>query len=268
MKLNKTLVLFTLLLTSVLQAQEFGDTFTIRAGGYLLSDNETTVSATTPYLVGAKINLEDDLGMDTKAKVFRLDGHYRFTDAHKVEFAYYSINTSGSKTISEDLNFDGVTYKAGASISSFLDVDIYKVNYSYSFYHNEKVELSIGAGLHIMDISTGLSGNATVDGSAESFVAENVDVLAPLPVIGFDLDYAVTPRFHVRGSVDYFGISVDQYSGSLTDVLISADYQAFDNFGLGAGLNVTSLDAEVDDDTKYELDQRVTGVLVYLSYNY
>jgi len=266
MKLNKALVLLTL--TSLLHAEEFGDTFTIRAGGYLLSDNETTVSATTPYLVGAKINLEDDLGMDTKSDVFRLDGHYRFTDAHKIEFAYYAINTSGSKTISKDLNFDGATYKAGANISSYLDVDIYKINYSYSFYHNEKVELSLGAGFHIMDISTGLSGNATVNGSAESYTTDNVDVLAPLPVVGFDLDYAVTPRFHIRGSVDYFGISIDQYSGSLTDVLIAADYQAFDNFGIGIGLNVTSLDAEADDNTKYELDQRITGALAYISYNY
>lgn len=266
MKPNK--ILFFLVIASLLQAEEFGDTFKIRVGGYLLSDNETTVSATTPYLVGAKIDLKDDLGMDTKTNVFRLDGHYRFNDAHKIEFAYYSINTSGSNTISQDLNFDGVTYQAGANINSFLDMDIYKLNYAYSFYHNEKVELSLGAGLHFMDISTGLSGNAVVNNQPEAFNSESVDVLAPLPVIGFDLDYAVTPRFHMRASVDYFGISIEQYSGSFTDVLISADYQAFDNFGLGLGLNVTNLDATVDNDTKYELDQSITGFLAYLSYNY
>ncbi|PHR59592.1 MAG: hypothetical protein COA44_01230 [Arcobacter sp.] len=267
MKPNK-IIFFLALVTSLLQAEEFGDTFKIRIGGYLLSDNETTLSATTPYLVGAKINLKDDLGMETKTNVFRLDGHYRFSDVHKVEFAYYSINTRGSNTISKDLNFDGATYQAGANINSYLDMDIYKLNYAYSFYHNEKVELSIGAGLHFMDISTGLSGNAVIDNQPASFRSESVDVLAPLPVIGFDLDYAVSPRFHIRGSIDYFGISIDKYSGSFTDVLISADYQAFDNFGMGLGLNVTNLDAKVDDTTKYELNQTITGFLAYLSYNY
>jgi len=267
MKINKILLSLALF-SSFLQAEEFGDTFKIRLGGYLLSDNKTTVSATTDQLVGARIDLQDDLGMDTKANVFRLDGHYRFNDAHKVEFAYYSIKINGTNSISEALEFEGAVYQANASISSFLNMDIYKLNYAYSFYHNEKVELSIGAGLHVMDISTGLSGQASIDGNTASFTSESVDVLAPLPVIGFDLDYAVTPRFHVRGSVDYFGLSVDKYSGSFTDVLISADYQAFDNFGLGAGLNITNLDATVDGTTKYELDQSITGFLVYLSYNY
>jgi len=267
MKLNKALI--PLFLASFLQAEEFGDTFKVRLGGYLLSDNETTISATTSALVGAKINLKDDLGMDTKTNVFRVDGHYRFNDAHKIEFAYYSLNTSGSNEISKDIEFEGKIYQAGAKVSSFLDMDIYKLNYAYSFYHNEKVELSIGAGLHIMDINTGLSGSATVPGvPTETFTEESISVLAPLPVIGFDLDYAVTPRFHVRGSIDYFGLSIDQYSGSFTDVLISADYQVFDHFGMGMGLNVTNLDVKVDSNTKYELNQSITGFLAYLSYNY
>lgn len=266
--MKKTALFLSLALTSMLHAEEFGDTFKIRAGGYLVSHNETTVSATTDALVGAKINLQDDLGMDTKTDTFRLDGHYRFNDYHKIEFSYYRIHTDSTNTIDEDLEWDGKVYQTGATISSMLNMDIYKVNYAYSFYHSKEVELSLGAGLHMMDIETGLQGNATIDTNPESYVDGNVEFLAPLPVIGFRVDYAVNPRFHIAGAIDYFGIEIDKYSGSFTDVLITAEYQAFDNFGVGAGLNVTSLDAEVDDGTEYELNQHTSGFLVYLSYNY
>ena len=262
-------LILSLSLIGLLHAEEFSDTIRLRAGGYLVSHNETTISATTDKLVGAKINLQDDLGMETKTDTFRLDGHYRFNDTHKIEFAYYRIHTDSTNTIDRDLEWDGKVYQAGSTISSLLNMDIYKVNYAYSFYHNEKVELALAAGVHMMDIETGLQGNATVDGSPEYYIDGNVDFLAPLPVIGFRIDYAVNPRFHIAGAIDYFGISIDKYSGSFTDVLLTAEYQVFDNFGIGAGLNTTSLDAKVDDGgTEYEANQNVTAGMLYLTYNY
>ena len=267
--MKKIISLISIGLMSLIHAEEFGDTFKIRAGGYLVSHNETTVSATTDYLVGAKINLQDDLGMDTKTDSFRLDGHYRFNDHHKIEFSYYRIHTDSTLALDEDLEWDGDVYQAGATISSMLNMDIYKLNYAYSFYHSKEVELSLAAGLHMMDIETGLQGDANVNnGGNVEYVNGDTTFLAPLPVIGFRVDYAVTPRFHIAGAIDYFGISIDQYSGSFVDLLINAEYQAFDNFGVGAGLNVTSLEATVDDGTEYELNQNISGFLVYLSYNY
>ena len=121
----------------------------------------------------------------------------------------------------------------------------------------------------MMDIETGIKGTATLTGQPSASLEDaQASFLAPLPVIGFRLDYSVTPRFHVRGSVDYFGISIDEFSGSFTDILISADYQVFDNFGAGAGLNITSLDASYDDGTEYEVNQQISGFLMYLTYNY
>jgi len=261
-------IILLLGLAGLIHAQEFGDTFKLRAGGYLVSQNETTLSATTEALVGAKINLQDDLGMDTTTNTFRLDGHYRFNDFHKIEFAYYRIHNDSTNTIDEDIEWDGKVYQTGSTISSLLNMDIYKVNYAYSFYHSNEVELALAAGLHMMDIETGLKGDATIDGSPVTYVDGDVDFLAPLPVIGFRVDYAVNPRFHIAGAIDYFGISIDQYSGSFVDLLITAEYQAFDNFGIGAGLNVTNLYAKVDDGTEYEVNQDISGFLVYLSYNY
>lgn len=249
-------------------AQELSDDFKLRVGGYLISTNETVISATTDKLVGAKIDLQDDLGMQTKTDTFRMDGYYRFNDAHRIEFAYYTIDTDSSRAISKNLEWDGKVYSTGATIESKLYMDIYKLNYAYSFYHNDKVELSWAAGFHIMNVETGLSGSASVNGNPATYQNGNVTVLAPLPVIGFRIDYAITPEFHMAGSFDYFGISIDKYSGHFTDTMISAEYRPIDNLGIGLGLNATSLEAKIDDTTEYELKQTVSGFLAYLTFHY
>lgn len=254
-------------ITSV-QATQFDDQFKIRFGGYLVARNDTILSATSERLIGARINLQDDLGMDSKTTSFRIDASYRFNPFHKMEFSYYNIKTSGNKILENDVDWNGSTFKAGADINSHLYLNIYKLNYVYSFYHTDKVELGLATGLHMMETKTGLNGRATKDGESIAFADESVNFLAPLPVFGFRLDYAVTPRFHMGGSVDYFGLSVDKFSGNFMDLLITAEYQFYENFGAGVGLNLTSLDVKIDKGNKYEIDQNITGFLVYISYNY
>jgi hypothetical protein len=274
--MKKQFLLLLFLFSSISQAtseistieKSFSDTFKIRMGGYLVARNDTVLSATTPYLVGAKINLQDDLGMDAKTNSFRIDSHYRFNDFHKLQFSYYNINNGNNKVIEKSFEFNGSTYEVGSEVNSHLNLNIYKLNYAYSFYHNDKVELAIAAGLHMMGIKTGISGNATKDGSEVHYTDENVRFLAPLPVIGFRLGYAINPRFHVNGAFDYFGISYDDYKGNFTDILITAEYQLYDHWSAGVGFNITALDIKVQDMALYEIEQNVTGFLAYVAYNY
>lgn len=266
--MKKLFLFFGFILTAPVQADQFDDQFKIRLGGYLVARNDTILSATSERLIGARINLQDDLGMDSKTTSFRIDASYRFNSFHKMEFSYYNIKTSSSKFLENDIEWNGSTFKAGADINSHLYLNIYKINYAYSFYHNDKVELGVATGLHMMGTKTGLSGSATKDEEPIAFADESVNFLAPLPVFGFRLDYAVTPRFHMGGSVDYFGLSVDKFSGNFMDLLITAEYQFYDNWGAGVGLNLTSLDIKIDKGIKYEIDQNITGFLAYISYNY
>jgi hypothetical protein len=65
--------------------------------------------------------------------------------------------------------------------------------------------------------------------------------------MGFRLDYAVNPRFHINGTFNYFGISYDDYKGNFTDILITAEYQLYDHWSTGVGFNLTALDIKVQD---------------------
>ena len=264
---NGVLFVTILAATTLLQAQEsVPDDLQLRLGGYLLADQDTDIKLSKRG-VGTTINIQDIFEMEAASQVFRLDGYYRFTPAHAIEFAWYSINNSSSTDQSftwEDQNITAV-----GSLSTHFNTDIYKVNYLYSFYHNKEVELALSAGLYIMAIDVGFSGNYTSNGTADN-QGEAAKVTAPLPVAGLRLNYHIMPEWSVRFAVDYFLITVDGIKGALSDSLLAIDYRITPHFGLGVGLNSTRMriESKLDNDVLLNVNHDVAGGLVYGTINF
>lgn len=255
--------------TSLLHAEEkLPDTFHLSMGGYLLAGQSTDIGVSKKG-AGVGINLQDLFKMETTTQVFRLDGYYRFTPKHAVEFSWYKINNSSKTDTDIDFEWNDQNISASGALSTYFDTDIYKVNYLYSFYHNEKVELGLSAGLHITTLSVGFSGDYTTDGVVDNS-GEDVRVTAPLPVAGFRLHYNILPDLSVKYAVDYFFITYDNTSGTLTDSLLTMDYRITRHFGMGVGFNSTRmrLEADVGEDAKLNVSHDVAGGLIYGTITY
>lgn len=244
------------------------DTFKISLGGYSLSRYESTMSLTDKNLgAGVSISPQDTLGMTNERTVFRLDGHYRFTRDHALTYSWYSIKSRGNKSVEEefdwvDENGDPITIPVGAQVNSLLDYDIYKVGYMWSFYHNDKVELAAGAGIHYTRIAVSLQSSTTSSG----IEAKDVSTSLPLPVLSFGLNYYVTPKFQWYLKSEFFVLKLGDYDGTYTDSAIGMEYRAFKNVGLGIGLGSNTLKLiEETDDYKFQFDNRITGILVYVA---
>ena len=143
------------------------DKFKIALGGFTLARYGSTMSLTEPNLgAGISISPEDTLGLSTEQTVLRLVGHYRFSKKHALTYSWYSISSQGNKSMEKefdwlDENGDPITIPIGAAVDTSLDYDIFKVGYLWSFHHTEKVELSVGAGLHMTRIAVGLRTDTT-----------------------------------------------------------------------------------------------------------
>ena len=105
-----------------------------------------------------------------------------------------------------------------------------------------------------MDIELGIqasgSGNILIDGvpiSGNDTLDETASVGAPMPLIGFEYDYAFSPQWSINFNARYFDISVDPYAGSISNVDLSTSYY-FTNFFIGAGYNWVEVDVNVNDD--------------------
>ncbi len=238
----------------------------LRLGGYLLAEQNTDIGVSKRG-GGVNINVQDLFEMETTTQVFRLDGYYRFTPKHAVEVSWYSI--SNNSHTDKAIEFEFLDKNISGALDTFFNTDIYKVNYLYSFYHTEEVELAITAGLHITTLDVGFSGSYKADGVEENS-GENAKVTAPLPVVGFRLKYNIMPELNVAYAIDYFFITVDGFAGALSDSLLTVDYRITRHFGLGVGLNSTRmrLDADLEDDVSLRVNHDVLGGLVYGTLNF
>jgi hypothetical protein len=214
-----------------------GAFFVTRTNGNIRLDS----TAGGPVTIGTSIDWERDLGGETSMTVPRLDGYYRFAPKHRVDFSWYKIERGGTITTERDINFGDTFFPAGtAALTSQLDTETTKIAYTYSFYRNPEIETSISAGLHVTKLDVSLR---TASGS----FAESSSATAPLPVIGFRLDYAFTPKWWMRGKYELFFLdSVDSFRGALNDFSLAIEHRTFQHIGFGFGLNRNSLDVEVE----------------------
>ena len=269
MKIIKLLLLVTL--TYQVLCADVADKWKVNAGAMFVTNFETEMQLTPKNLpLSLRINTKDQLGMKNETGVLRLDGYYRFNDRHRMEFSYFRVTSNGSIISSKELLWDDQNISAGASVESYFNMAVYKVNYGYSFYHNKKVELTLTAGLHITTIELGLTAKGTINGSpSESYNSGAVATL-PLPVIGFNGEYTIiNKRLFVNYKTDYFVIKMDDFNGMLLSSALNLEYRFVDHVGVGLGYNSNKIFVEAtNNDNKLEISNDLSGVLLYFTYIY
>ena len=106
---------------------------------------------------------------------------------------------------------------------------IAELAYEYAFIRQPTFELSGSFGVHYMDVSIKLSGDAIVTDSNGNSIAvsgstKKGDVSAPLPVIGIRAGWVVAPNVYLDAQGQYFKANVSGYDGSVTDLRAGATW--------------------------------------------
>jgi hypothetical protein len=211
-------------------AEELPDKWAVRAGGFLVRNYDTTIRLDAKGApVGTSIDFGDTLGGDLEVAVARVDGYYRFNPKHRLDLSYYRIVRKGSRFVDVDIQWGDQDFSADDLYQSEIDTGVVRLGYTYSFYHNDDVELGVSAGLHTSIMRASLS-NSTGQSEAES-------ITAPLPVVGFLMDYHITPRWTVKLTTQYFAIDVWKVKGLLSDTLLATEYRFTRHLGAGIGFN-------------------------------
>jgi len=261
-------LLFIAVINNVHADEVVDDKFKIALGGYSVIRYDSTMALTDENLgAGVSINPIDAFDLETKQSVLRLDGHYRFNTEHALTFSVYSIKAQGNKILEKDVNWqdeDGneITIPVGSSVDTSLDYDIFKVGYLWTFYHTDKIDLAVGAGLHLTRVAVGLDASVSYVGNE----VRDVKSTLPMPVLAYELAYRVTPKFQWYVKSEFFALKFDTWDGIYTDASLGMEYRVFDQVGLGLGLGSNSLKViEKTSDYTFNYDNRITGVLVYVA---
>ncbi len=252
-------------MVSPAQAEELqADKFRLAIGGYAIARYDSNISMSDPDLgAGISINPQDTLGIDTENTVLRIEGYYRFRPKHALTYSWYSINSTGSKILEEELDWGDITIPAFAEVTSSLDYDIFKVGYLWSFHHSDKVELGVGAGLHITRLTMALDAETT---TSPDPTLQNVNTTVPLPVLSLGLNYHVTPKFLWYLKTEAFALKFDDWIGTYRDTTFGMEYRAWKHVALGAGLSINALDLD-EQGSNYHLrfNNTISGALFYVA---
>ncbi len=267
---KKKLTLLLVLLTfSIIHSQENNedkknkDDFDIDLQHPLLSNRFTlyagVYNSTKGIRVGVNgasdnkvIDFSEKANFNENETTFFLNFNWRFSRMWTLSAEYFAVKNGINKDIDENIEWEDVTYNGGAGIALGLNLNMYRIFIGRTISKGLKHELGAGLGAHLLDIETSIEGYAfinnddTGEGADVNFERKAVDVVAPLPNIGAWYLYAPTQKWMITARVDWFALSINEYSGSLWDLGIGANYQFHKNIGVGLNYRYFDFTANVD----------------------
>jgi hypothetical protein len=206
---------------------------------------------------GTEISLEDDVGLEERISVGRLDGIWNINARHHLLLALYNIERTGTRAISEEIRFRDKVFAINTSVSTVFTQDVVKVAYGFNVLHRPRAVLGPSFGLHVMKLGAGMV-------RADQPLTEDTDTTAPLPVFGARGEYLFADRWRLQGSLDWFDVQTGDAQGVFRDFVVTVEHDTFDHFGFGFGLNNLDFDLESGDaDFKGTVELAFNSFLFY-----
>lgn len=200
------------------------------------------------------IDGEEVLGLDENFTVFRADAFWRITRRNRVDFTYYRMDRDGRTSIGD--NIPG--FPVGDRVKTDFDMSILRGSYAWSFFKNEHFDLGIAGGLYGLAVDYKMR-------SENSGNLQETDFAVPLPVIGLRGNFALTSKWFIRQSFDYFYVNIGDYEGQLIDFAVALEWNALKYLGLGVGYNFVGMNLNYDgsDDFLDEIDMSYGGFQLF-----
>ncbi len=197
------------------------------------------------------VDLEGTLDLPEISHITSLYAAYRFNKNHMLMLSYFGINRSSSLRIIDE-QFEDV-YIVDANIDVSDESRFYNLSYGYSLFNDDRSEVVLVVGLNSMDLKLAASaaGQVVVDGetkSAEKLV--NVDVFAPLPLIGLNFGFSFTPKWSLSTAVSLVAGSFGDVSGSAFQTEIYARYKVSKHIGIIMGISYFSAAVDVEENAE------------------
>ena len=245
-------------------------TWIVRLGGSMSAD-DTTLAWSPKGLGGTIILVEDTLGLDESDGNFFLGVAYHFNRRHSVELMANQVKRSAKRILDEEIEWGDYIFRAQGEIESELNVGLLGLKYKYDFSDSGRLNSGFSVGLSTFDIEAMIAGEARIDdGTGEEWIegiVEGADVIAPVPQIGFFLDYAATAKWLIRFSTEILDLNISGHSGRVLQSSLAAEYWFTGSFG--ASINLSSIDLEYRGEKSHEkfgVAYKVNSLGAYLSW--
>lgn len=217
------------------------DRFSIGFGGYWPDVTGNFVKDAPNGDEGEEVDFKE-IGLEGNDNSPAIALIWRTSNNTRLQGELFTVGVAGKQSISKDINFGDIEFRAGADLKSSMDMNIARIFYGYSFVKSDRAELGAGLGLHYINLDISVKGKAYIDDIPLLQVERGIDDWAILPNIGGYANYAFSPKWLLSGRVDWISANIGDYDGTLWNAEAAIQYQMFSNFGLGLGYRYLDLE--------------------------
>mgnify|MGYP001820515272 CR=1 FL=1 len=233
------------------------DRFKVKAGVFVPARNVAVRADGSSPNEG--IDFDETFGFADNETTFFLQLDWRFSRNKKwmVSGEYFSVNNANRATLSRDIEFEDVIFEEGSFVRAGVEFALYRVFFSYAFITKPKHLLGAGLGSHLFQVGAFIEGEVRTNQGNLEFERRRVSAFLPLPNIGGYYYYKPHERWVLGGRVDWFGITVDEYSGGLWNIAPNVSFQILRNFGVALDYRLFFLNAKVSQENwngRFEMD--------------
>lgn len=194
---------------------------------------------------------------------------WRFSEKWMLRGQYFKVGGSQSAVLEEDVVWGDYTFGAGTGVAGGIDLSITRLFVGRRFKADEKQEFGIGAGVHRLDISAYIAGQAIINNEPPIFTERRASTHGPLPNLGAWYVYALNSKWALTTRLDWLSASIDKYSGTIINASAGVSYAFNRHFLLGAAYNYFEIDVDVTDDPwRGYVESKVDGAFAYLSFHW
>jgi hypothetical protein len=248
------------------------DKVRIAVGGMFADAYTDAALGSTTAGIGATINFEDIFDLPESKKAARFELNWRINKRQFLDFGYLELNRSGSKVLTEDVEWGDLVFEANGKVTASFDTNFPYVAWRYAFLDLPQVRISGSAGIDYLSIGAALqaSGNVTdLDGNPVSGdVDAKVSVSAPVPQLGLQIDWALTKKLAILLYNRQIYVNFAGINGGIGETAARLQWWYVKHAGISAGLDKESIDLKSYEsgDTRARFRYEVRGWSFYLNF--
>ena len=246
---------------SIPEHAALNDKFYLGIGGFFPQTSTNGQLTSNRIGVGANIDFENALGMESAKSVPFGFARWRVTDRWRVEGEYFKLDRTGSRAIDRTINWGDQTFPINARVDSTFNFSDLRISGGYSFFKTKDKELGVGLGLHVASYDATLASNG--------IGSQTEKVTAPLPVLSVYGQFALTDHWAVAGRMDRFALKYDKFNGNLSGIGLDLMYQPFKHVGFGLGTRALTIKMDAtENDRTAQFRQSYQGPVVYMNVSF
>jgi hypothetical protein len=215
-------------------ASPITDRFAIRGVFYMPSVKTDVRDDSSTGVAGTVLSGEGTLLFPNKLKQGSLDMMFRMLQRHRIHAEFYKMTRSGDHVLNQTIRFGDSVYTVNDRLLSSMDLRKLDLVYTYSFFRREKLELSAGLGIHL------LQAEGTLEVPAR-FLREHLDVAGPFATLAADGTWRITKRFSFNARAQYLSGHVSHVDGSYQSYHGDLQFRWRPNLALGLGYSSTAI---------------------------